>query len=132
MKAERQLAAGEVVDLLAILRASTDQGAVWSHAGDDLNANLVRLEPGESVGGHVNGDVDVLLVGILGDGTVEIDGRWLRVEAGRLLVIPKGTARAIEAGEAGFAYLTCHRRRAGLWPENRARPMAGGRPHPAA
>jgi quercetin dioxygenase-like cupin family protein len=116
---------GEVVDLLAIVQASAAQGAVWSHAGDDLNANLVRLDAGESVGGHVNGDLDVLLVGILGEGTIEIDGQWHRVAAGQLLVIPKGTARAIEAGEPGFAYLTCHRRRAGLWPENRARPAIG-------
>ena len=117
---------GAVIDLLAMVRASDVQGAIWSHAGDDLNANLVRLDAGESVGGHVNGDLDVLLVGLLGEGTVEIDGRWHRVAAGQLLVIPKGTARAIEAGDSGFAYLTCHRRRPGLWPENRARPSPGG------
>jgi quercetin dioxygenase-like cupin family protein len=115
----------EVVDLLATVRDSTTQGAIWSHAGSDLNANLVRLEPGESVGGHINDEVEVLLVGLLGEGTVELDGRWYRVGAGQLLVLPKGALRAIEAGETGFAYLTCHRRRPGLWPENRPRPATG-------
>jgi quercetin dioxygenase-like cupin family protein len=130
MATEHQQDAAEVVDLLATVRTSAVQGAIWSHAGDDLNANLVRLDTGESVGGHVNDAVDVLLIGLLGEGTVELDGRWHRVGAGQLLVLPKGALRAIEAGEGGFAYLTCHRRRPGLWPENRARPGAGDAARP--
>ena len=116
----------QAVDLPALAGASAAQGPVWSHAGDDLNANLVRLAAGESVGGHVNAEVEVLLVGVLGAGTVEVDGQWLRLGAGQLLIIPKGACRAIEAGDAGFAYLTCHRRRPALWPENVARPSTGG------
>lgn len=125
MASEPQPKASPVVDLLATLQASDVQGAIWSHAGNDLNANLVRLDAGESVGGHVNGEVDVLLIGLLGAGTVELDGQSHRVGPGQLVILPKGTLRAIEAGEEGFAYLTCHRRRPGLWPENRARPASG-------
>src|SRR5437870_3169277 len=111
-----------VVDLATLARTSDVQGPVWSYAGDDLNANLVRLAAGEGVHGHVNGDVEVLLVGVLGTGIVEVDGHWHDLGAGQVLVIPKGALRAIEAGDAGFAYLTCHRRRPALWPENVARP----------
>src|SRR3954451_19571500 len=115
-----------VVDLAALARDSADQGPIWSHAGDDLNANLVRLEAGEGVPGHVNGEVEVLIVGVLGAGIVEVDGRWHDLGAGQALVIPKGTQRAIEAGAGGFAYLTCHRRRPALWPENLARRATTG------
>jgi quercetin dioxygenase-like cupin family protein len=94
---------GPVIDLAALARHSADQGPLWSHAGDDLNANLVRLEAGEGVAGHVNGDVEVLLVGVLGTGIVEVDGRRYVLGAGQALVIPKGAQRAIEAGPAGFA-----------------------------
>lgn len=117
--------AGVVVDLLALARSSADEGPIWSHAGDDLNANLVRLTAGEGVGGHVNGEVDVLLVGVLGAGIIEVDGRWHDLGAGQALVIPKGTCRAITAGDEGFAYLSCHRRRPALWPENVARRVVG-------
>src|SRR4051812_8894373 len=113
-----RLGTGRVIDLAALARDSADQEPIWSHAGDDLNANIVRLEAGEGVPGHVNGDVEVLLVGVLGAGIVEVDGRWHDLGAGQVLVIPKGAQRAIEAAPAGFAYLTCHRRRPALWPEN--------------
>src|SRR3954469_12837642 len=93
------------VDLAALVGAGAGQGPIWSHAGDDLNANLVRLEAGEGVPGHVNGDVEVLLVGVLGAGIVEVDGRWYDLGAGQALVIPKGAQRAVEASDAGFAYL---------------------------
>lgn len=115
-----------VIDVLALARASTNEGPIWSYAGDDLNANLVRLEAGEGVTGHVNAEVEVLLVGVLGTGIIEVDGCWHDLGAGQVLVIPKGTCRAIEAGAGGFAYLTCHRRRPALWPENVARWAAGG------
>jgi quercetin dioxygenase-like cupin family protein len=115
MMGRGQDSTGPVIDLAALARHSADQGPIWSHAGDDLNANLVRLEPGEGVAGHVNGDVEVLLVGVLGTGIVEVDGRRYVLGAGQALVIPKGAQRAIEAGDGGFAYLTCHRRRPALW-----------------
>lgn len=110
-----------VVDLLALARVGDVQGPIWAHEGEDLNANLIRLRAGADVAAHVNGEVEVLLVGIAGGGIVEVDGRRHELGAGQALVIPKGTLRATEAGAHGFAYLTCHRRRAPLWPENVAR-----------
>ena len=50
-------------------------GALWSLPHDgDLDANVVLLQPGRSVGAHVNGEVDVLIVGITGTGEVLVDG----------------------------------------------------------
>jgi len=51
-------------------------GAIWNlpHGGD-IDANLVRLDPGQAIGAHINDDVDVLLVVHSGTGDLEIDGR---------------------------------------------------------
>jgi quercetin dioxygenase-like cupin family protein len=116
-----------VVDLLALARVGDAQGPIWAHGGEDLNANLIRLRAGAGVAAHVNGEVEVLLVGIAGGGIVEVDGRWHELGAGQALVIPKGALRATEAGDNGFAYVTCHRRRAPLWPENVAHHPPGHR-----
>ena len=110
-----------VVDLLGLAHSGDAQGPIWAHGGEDLNANLIRLRAGEGVAAHVNGEVEVLLVGIAGGGIVEVNGRRHELGAGHALVIPKGALRATEAGDNGFAYLTCHTRRAPLWPENVAR-----------
>ena len=51
------------------------EGVVWAlGAGGDLNANLVRFSAGRGVGEHVNGEVDVIIVGVSGSGCVEVDG----------------------------------------------------------
>jgi hypothetical protein len=39
--------------------------------------------------------------------------------------VPKGSRRGIRAASDRFAYLTCHGRRAGLWPTPRAANPAG-------
>lgn len=121
---ERNAGEGTVIDLAALARASAARGAIWAYGGDELNVNLVRFAAGDGVAEHVNTEVDVLLVGIAGDGVVEVDGRRRPLRAGLALVIPKGARRAIGSGAGEFAYLTCHRRRAGLWP--------GGVPRPGA
>ena len=123
--------AGEVADLAALAQGGGAPGVLWAHAGADLNANLVLLTSGGTAPGvpaHVNDEVDVLLVGIAGTGTIEIDGRPHVLGAGQALVIPRGTRRAIGATTERFAYLTCHRRRAGLWPGGPRR--AAGEPGP--
>ena len=107
---------GNVADLAALARDGTAPGVLWAHAGADLNANLVLLTPGAGVPAHVNDEVDVLLVGVAGAGAVEVDGRRHDLGEGRALVIPRGARRAIAATAARFAYLSCHRRRGGLWP----------------
>lgn len=120
---EEDAAAGTgVVDLVAVARAADIDGAVWTHQSDDLNANLLFFAAGHGVEPHVNGEVDVLLVGISGEGEVEIDGAVFAVRPGHALIIAKGARRSMRARGEGFAYVTCHRRRGGLWPAPRQDP----------
>jgi hypothetical protein len=84
-----------VVDLAA-LAAAGGRGPLWTHQSADLNVNLIALEAPRELAASVNAEVDVLLVGIAGAGTVEVAGC--------------------------FIYLTCHRRRGGLWPSGVPRP----------
>lgn len=107
-----------VVDLAGLAGAPGASGPVWTHQSADLNANLLVLAGQNAIPAHVNDEVDVLLVGVAGYGVVEIDDVEHPMGPGQLLVIPKGVRRAIRGTGDRFAYLTCHRRRAGLWPRN--------------
>jgi quercetin dioxygenase-like cupin family protein len=94
-------------------------GVIGSLVGADLNVNLVRLEADEYLEAHTNTEVDVLLVGISGAGTVELDDGDETLAAGSALYVPKNVRRGIRAGGLGVVYLTCHRRRGGLMPTRR-------------
>jgi mannose-6-phosphate isomerase-like protein (cupin superfamily) len=111
-----------LVDLGALARAANVPGAAWTNQSDDLNANLLVFRSGEGVHAHVNAEVDVLLIGIAGEGIVEVDGVSNELRPGLALVIPKGARRGTRALSDHFAYVTCHRRRAGLWPSRKPRP----------
>ena len=107
------------LDLAALLTEATanqQAGAIGSLVGADLNVNLVRLSGDEYLEAHINAEVDVLLVGVAGAGVVELADGDQSLAPGVTLYIPKGARRAIRAGDQGLAYLTCHRRRAGLMP----------------
>ena len=111
--------ASGVMDLTVVSATSAALQPAWSHQGTDLNVNLIVLDPGDGIEEHVNGEVEVLLVGIVGTGAVTIDGERHAITPGVAVVVAKGARRAIRAGEDRFAYLTCHRRRAGLRPTTR-------------
>lgn len=90
-------------------------GVHWSlGASDDLNANLVHLDPGHAIGEHVNSEVDVLVVVLAGSGTAVVAGDDLALAQHVVAHIPRGTERRIEAGPDGVSYLTVHRRRGPL------------------
>jgi quercetin dioxygenase-like cupin family protein len=90
-------------------------GAVWSLPHDgDLDANLVRLDPGRRIGEHVNADLDVLIVVRRGTGEIVIDGVRHPIAAGDIALVRRGARRAIAAGPAELLYLTVHRRRGEL------------------
>lgn len=100
------------VDLGKVSADARGSGTVWTQReGQDLNANLVRFPRGEGVGEHVNDEVDVLFIGVSGSGVVEVDGREHTLEAGVLILAPKGARRATRSASEGFSYLTVHRRR---------------------
>src|SRR3954471_21701055 len=104
-----------VVADLDLVDRSGGAGALWSlpHGGD-LDANLVRLGPGEAIGAHVNTEVDVLVVGIAGLGTVDVDGAVHDLRPSRVVLVPKDRQRAITAGDGELLYLTVHRARGRL------------------
>ena len=116
--AESSTHQGQVEDLAALTRSATAPGAIWTRQSEDLNVNLLVFAAGEGVAGHVNAEVDVLLVGIAGTGAVTIDGTRQILSPGHAIVIAKGAKRGIQSMSNPFAYLTCHRRRGGLWPRN--------------
>ena len=118
-----------IADLDVLAGAAQTQGLagpVWSLATGDLNLNLVRLPPGDTIPGHVNAEVDVVYLAVAGAGIIELGDAGGSADArhmapGGLFVVPKGLHRAICAGEQGLVYLTCHRRRAGLMPRRASR-----------
>jgi quercetin dioxygenase-like cupin family protein len=113
---ERDDSGVDIVDLAALANANPAFSPVWTHQSGDLNVNLLVFERGDGVADHVNAEVDVLLIGIAGEGEIEIDGQPQTVRGGLAAVIPRGARRAIRATSDRFAYLTCHRRRAPLLP----------------
>ena len=108
--------AGAAVDLAAIAGSAAGRGPAWTLRSEDLDMNLLVFGLGEGVDEHRNDEVDVLLVGIAGAGVVTIDGQPHPLAAGQAVMVPKGARRGIRSYAERFAYLTCHRRRAGLWP----------------
>ncbi|HKH12148.1 MAG TPA: cupin domain-containing protein [Rubrobacter sp.] len=107
----------EAVDLAAISANVPGPGTVWTEReGRDLNANLVRFPRGEGVGEHVNGELDVLFVGVSGSGTLEVDGRGRNLGPGVLVLVPKGARRATRSASDDFSYLTVHRKRGPVRP----------------
>lgn len=114
-----------VVELLDEHAGIAGDGVVWALPdSEDLNANLVHLDPGHEIGRHVNQEVDVIIVVLAGTGDLHVDDRVDALVAHAVAHIPKGTARHIQAGDDGLRYLTIHRRRGSL----DIRPPAARRP----
>lgn len=106
-----------VVNLEAIASSAAGPGAIWTRLSDDLNVNVLSFPEEGGVDEHVNTEVDVLLIGVAGAGIVVVDGDAHPIREGHLLLIPKGARRSTRALSEHFSYLTCHRKRAGLWPK---------------
>ena len=111
------------VSLSAILAATDGHGPIWSKRSADLDLNVIALTPEQGIAEHINAERDVLLVAVEGRGRITIDDRGHSFAAGQVVVVPKGSRRAIEAVGGRFAYLTCHLHRPPLMPVlgNRAR-----------
>jgi quercetin dioxygenase-like cupin family protein len=107
MREQRSVNLGEVAG-----SATGREGVVWTLEGSgDLNANLVRFETGGGVGEHLNDDVDVVIVGISGLGSVRVDGGEHPLSNGVMVFVPRGAWRSTRAVSEDFAYLSVHRRR---------------------
>lgn len=106
------------VDLQDLAQRHGGMTALWAQESADLHVNLLTFAPGTGVAEHVNAELDVLLVGVAGAGEVVIDGVTHALRPGAAILIPKNSRRAIRSTEGAFSYLSCHRRRAMLWPAN--------------
>ncbi|GAA3170163.1 MULTISPECIES: hypothetical protein [Streptomyces] len=119
-------------DVVALAADASGGAAVrWklAESGRQLDANVVHLTAGQRVDAHREPDLDVLLLVLSGDGTLESAGRDEALTAGGLVWLPHGSTRALVAGAGGLSYLTVHRRRPGMQigtrPPGAAGPEAG-------
>lgn len=101
-------------ELAGQAKAST---IAWGFNGDELNVTVLVWRGDEGSPEHVNNEREVLVVALEGTGEVVIDGVATALQAGDLIVIPRGTLRRIRCTGESFAYLTCHRKNPGLWIE---------------
>ena len=103
------------VDLAAWAAGGNHPGARWRLDGEDLQANLVRLDQGDHIAPHRNDEVEVLVVVVFGRGELALDGQVHQLAPMVIAHLPKGTIRAIDAVDGPLAYLSVNRRRpAGL------------------
>jgi len=91
-------------------------GPLWGNETEDLNCTLLSWPEGHQIEEHVNNEVDVVMAVLSGNGTVTIDGRRIDARDGTVLVIAKGSRRAISATKGPFVYLNVHKRRRKLMP----------------
>jgi quercetin dioxygenase-like cupin family protein len=104
-----------LVDLASLAAGGNHPGARWRLDGEDLQANLIRLDRGDRIAPHRSDEVEVLVVVVAGRGQLALDGQVHQLAPMVIAHLPKGTVRAIEAVDGPLAYLSVHRRRsAGL------------------
>jgi quercetin dioxygenase-like cupin family protein len=99
------------VDLAGLAAAGDRPGALWRLDGEDLQANLIRLDSGDRIRPHRNDEVEVLMVVVAGRGELTIDGQVHPLTPMALVHVPRGTVRAVVAVDGPLAYLSVHRRR---------------------
>ena len=89
---------------------------LWS-LGDrtrDLDADVVRLAPGASIGEHTEETCGVLFTVLTGTGELRTPDATWQLTPGALAWIPAGITHCVDAGEEGLVYTTAHRRRPAL------------------
>lgn len=102
--------------LPALVAQAAHDGPIWHATSEQLNLNLLRFRRGDGIPPHRNGELDVAIIVIAGEGLITIDGERQRLSPGSVVVIPRGAERALEAVSEQFAYLSCHQRRGALQP----------------
>ncbi|AKJ09163.1 hypothetical protein ABB07_03730 [Streptomyces incarnatus] len=93
-------------------------GVLWklAESGRQLDANVVRLAPGDRITAHTETQLDVMLLVVSGDGVLGAGhaDEPRPLTEGALAWLPHGAPRSITAGEAGLTYVTVHQRRPGM------------------
>jgi len=111
------------VDLLELARAASHSGPQWGHECEDLDMTLLSWENGKRIEPHINAEVDVVWVGIEGEGIATINGEQHQLRPGVALLIPKSSKRGVESTSARLSYFSIHRRRRGLMPTLGGKPL---------
>jgi len=104
------------MDLLEACRAASQSGPQWGHESEDLDMTLLSWEKGRRIEPHINEEVDVVWIGVAGEGVATINGETHELRPGVALLIPKGCERGVESVSERLSYLSVHRRRRGLRP----------------
>ncbi|MGW7522012.1 cupin domain-containing protein [Streptomyces sp. NPDC054783] len=93
-------------------------GVLWklAESGRQLDANVVRLAPGDRITAHTEPQLDVMLLVVSGDGVLGTGpaDEPRPLAEGALAWLPHGAQRSLTAGEAGLTYVTVHQRRPGM------------------
>ena len=89
-------APGLVTNLAGIAMAVEGRGPVWTQQTDDLNVNLLVFHADQGVDEHVNTEVDVLMIGIAGEGVVSIDGTPHALPPGHVVIRRRSHSRRRE------------------------------------
>lgn len=101
----------QVVDVRALAVGAQDLGAQWSLSGDrELEANVVHIPAGEGIAEHLGG-VDVMVMVVTGEGSMQINAARFELRTDVLVFVPRGSTRSFRAGVSGLTYVTVHRRR---------------------
>ena len=100
-------------------------GPLWGMASRDLNATLLAWPPCHEVEEHTNTELDVLLIVLEGEGQAVVDQREHALAPGHALLIDKGSARTLRAGDDGLRYLSVHSRRPPLQVAPLSTPASG-------
>lgn len=102
----------EIAQLNQVLQNLQGQGVNWTlENSDELNINLVHLNPNEELGSHINSQVEVAVLVLQGQGLVTIESQSHELKPLSLILIPKETTRIIQASETGLDYLAIHKRK---------------------
>jgi quercetin dioxygenase-like cupin family protein len=101
------------------LQGGVTSGPVWGAESEELNATKLAWPAGRQIAEHV-ADRDVVYVVLGGTLTLTVEDVPHELSAGDVLIVEKGTRRALVAGREGVEYVTAHRRRGGL----QVRPLA--------
>lgn len=99
------------VDMTARAAEDSGHGALWGTESDDLDCTLVAWQKGSGVPASTNDEVDVAMIVLEGEASIEFADHHEQLSAGQLLVIEKGVSRQIVALSDRLVYLNVHKRR---------------------
>lgn len=80
----------------------------------DLDSNVIAIAAGEGIAAHRGPELDVIIHVLAGSGSLTTERDTVEMRPGDLLWLPRGSKRALTAGDDGLRYLTVHQRRQSL------------------